>query len=113
MVLMAPCQFSDQCLAERSKRQCIFDGGRHIADTKLDSVKKWVRTHIPPDFFTIVDASCLHQNLYILVKIVPGVKDARHTTTVNMLPDGRTIRFDASEARLPERRVRGDGQQVR
>jgi hypothetical protein len=63
----------------------------HIEDAEFNSAKKWMRADIPPDPFPIVDAVCLDESLYVIIKIAPGRKHFRHTTTWERFPDRRTI----------------------
>src|SRR5437867_12168747 len=70
IVFMAPCQFRNQGLREGDEGKSILNGGRHIADTELQRIKKWVWADIPPDFLPVIDTSRLNQVLHILVELI-------------------------------------------
>src|SRR6266567_6405329 len=80
VVFMTPGELGDQSLAESCERKSIFNSCRHIANTKFEGIKKWMRPYIPPDFFAVIDALHLNKSLYVLIKIVPGSLNTWHTT---------------------------------
>src|SRR6266516_2281114 len=109
---MQPCQFGNERLAQCSNGKSIINSGRHITNTKLNSLKKWMRANVPPDLLAVIYASRLHKALHIAVEVVPRGKWLGYTIAGQRSPDHRAIRFEARETPSPERRVSRDGKQV-
>src|SRR5450755_139926 len=72
-----------------------------------------MRANIPPDLLAVIDGLHLHQVLHIAIEMVPGIEDIGHAAPWKALPNDCAIRFDASQASLPEGGIGGEGQQMR
>src|SRR5947209_4374191 len=68
-------QLGNQRLAECGNSNSMFNRPRHIKDAELNSIEKWMRADIPPDFFAIVDTTCFDESLHIGIKISPRGED--------------------------------------
>src|SRR5205807_5305393 len=67
--LMEPGQPGNECLTQRCDSKSILNGSRHIEDTYLNGIKKWMWPDIPPNSSSIVDTSLSNQGLYIVIKV--------------------------------------------
>src|SRR5258708_591344 len=72
--LMQPCQFCNECLAERCNGDGILKRGGHITNTKFNSVEKRMGANIPPDFLGVVDTPGPNKALDIGVVCAPRGK---------------------------------------
>jgi hypothetical protein len=55
--------FGHQCLHDCSQANGFIRTHRHVAHAELNGIKKRMHANIPPDFFTVVNAFCLDQQL--------------------------------------------------
>src|SRR5271157_1210877 len=69
--------------------------------------------NVPPDFLTIIYDASLNKALYIAIEFTPGNIWFGYATTGERSPNHGTVRFEACQAPTPERRIGGDGEQMR
>src|SRR5579871_5533283 len=108
-----PGELRHERLAQRSERERVVQGSRHVEDAKLYGLEKGVRANVPPDFLGVVDNLCLYQRLDIRLKIGPGRHRLGDAAAWKWPPDHLAIRFQAGEATVPEGRVGRERQEVR
>ena len=81
-------QFRDHSLNQRRDRQGIVHAGLRIAHAYLKRVEKWVQPDVPPDFFSVIDATGFHQKLAVILILrerLERIRDAGARKTLEHL----------------------------
>src|ERR1700730_9832297 len=111
--LIEPMQLDDDRLGERGDGHGLFHLRGHVAHPELQVSKSGMRPDIPPDFFPVVDAVQLDQQIYEILVSTPGFKLLRHAGAREAPEDRRAERFQPGVASHPKRGARRERQQVR
>src|SRR5687768_6441698 len=90
-------------LRERRDAERLLDLCRRVAHAELDRRVERVRPQVPPDLLAIVDALRAHEQLDVVLVLVPRGELGRDPGAREALPDDLAVRLEARAAREPER----------
>ena len=91
----------------------LVDLRRRVAHAELDGRIEGMRPQIPPDLLPVVDALCAHEQLDVVLVLVPGRELRRDASAREALPHDLAVRLEAGVAGEPERARGRDGEEVR
>src|SRR5712691_5587971 len=106
-------QFDDDRLDQRGDGDRFLNSRGNVTDAELQGSEGGVRTNIPPDFLSVVDAMEIHEQLHVVVVLAPGTEVVGYTGAGKPPKDRCAVGLQAGVATHPEGRTGGERQQVR
>src|SRR5271166_954676 len=106
-------QHGSSGLNQRGDCQRLVQPHGKIAHSHFDCLEEWMRPDVPPYLLTIVDAVRLHQQIDERFVVGPVGEHIRYPSPREAFEHLTAIRFESGLHAHPERRVGGEGEDVR